>query len=413
MKFAIDPWRVRMETEYSEHRESPVNFNRFQKRGLLGAGWRPLYRDLDWDYLGHLLTRDTWTLNQKAVTLVSRVADVLGRRDHAWWSNFMQLFSEDTRYYLEEFWNYITPEPPSPDHRYPDVLSMEMPVKQTVSRDSIPIHDVLNRFQEITIRQTLGVLGPPNLIMQYFWDRYFYYPLERFVSWQRLDILGTVYGYWSESEVWLQIESLDRGRQLYTLSAKDLSSLVSKSTYGLAVMLSGYQSRIGSIEAQYALRSFPTDIQNFTDTVQQAIWDQPQVAVLIHGEPGTGKTAWTQAVAKEILVALGYVIFILDHQAVSNFAPPDYLERVCLIINEADNLAQDRASLAAQGNSKTEHILGLLDGTLYQSVVDQSKTRTPQRFVVLMTCNTTDRLDPALLRKGRVDFIYEFTYQFV
>ncbi len=30
-----------------------------------------------------------------------------------------------------------------------------------------------------------------------------------------------------------------------------------------------------------------------------------------------------------------------------------------------------------------------------------------QRLVVLMTCNTTERLDPAMLRKGQGGFIYE------
>jgi len=30
-----------------------------------------------------------------------------------------------------------------------------------------------------------------------------------------------------------------------------------------------------------------------------------------------------------------------------------------------------------------------------------------------MTCNTTERLDPAMLRKGRVDLICEFSKKFV
>ncbi len=32
---------------------------------------------------------------------------------------------------------------------------------------------------------------------------------------------------------------------------------------------------------------------------------------------------------------------------------------------------------------------------------------------VLMTCNTTERLDPAVLRKGRVDFVQELTHRFI
>uniref|UniRef100_UPI003441FA45 AAA family ATPase n=1 Tax=Okeania sp. SIO2F4 TaxID=2607790 RepID=UPI003441FA45 len=181
----------------------------------------------------------------------------------------------------------------------------------------------------------------------------------------------------------------------------------------MAVMVSGYQCRIGQVQSQFPINTFPQDIQNFTETVQQEIFVQNQLAILISGEPGTGKTAWTQAVAKEILVPLGYVIFILDHDAVENFVPPTYLEQICLIINEADNLAQDRSLEVAQTNSKTEHILSLLDGTLYQSVVDESGINHQHKLVVLMTCNTKERLDPAVLRKGRVDLMYEFTYCFV
>jgi ATP-dependent Zn protease len=98
---------------------------------------------------------------------------------------------------------------------------------------------------------------------------------------------------------------------------------------------------------------------------------------------------------------------------VANFVPPTYLERICIVINEADNLAQNRASEVAQYNNKTEHILGLLDGTLYQSVIDDSGIQIKQCLVVLMTCNTTERLDPAMLRKGRVDLMYEFMQRFV
>ncbi|MGH7999454.1 MAG: AAA family ATPase, partial [Brasilonema sp.] len=257
------------------------------------------------------------------------------------------------------------------------------------------------------------VLGSPEIITQYYLERDFYFPVEKFVNWERLDVVNTVYAYWSKDDIWLQINSFDRGRRQYTLLAKNLAPLVTKATYDLAIMLSGYQTRVGKLYSQFPIRSFPADIQSFTDLVQQAILNQKQLAVLVHGEPGTGKTVWTQAVAKEILVPLGYVIFILDHDAIANFVPPTYLERICIIINEADNLAQNRASEVAQYNNKTEHILSLLDGTLYQSVIDDAGLHMQQQLVVLMTCNTTERLDPAMLRKGRVDLMYEFTLRFV
>jgi hypothetical protein len=387
--------------------------NNLQGRGLLGAGWRPLSRQFDWDFFWHLVSNDSWELAQKTLDFASDIADTLGRSQYTWWANLLNVFSENMRYEVDEFWNYITPTPPFPDHRYGEVLTVDTPVTQLVNRDSIPIDYVLTRLQEITVFKVLDLLGDPELITQFYMERHFYFPVNRFVNWERLEIIGTAFAYWSQHQVWLQIDNLGRGRRRYTIIAKDIEPLINKATYNLAVMLSGYQSRVGQINSHFPIRTFPSDIQSFTDTVQQAILDQNQLAVLVSGEPGTGKTAWTQAVAKEILMPLGFVIFILDHDAVENFVPPNYLERICIIINEADNLAQNRASTAAQYNNKTEHVLSLLDGTLYQSVVEQSGIQSQQKLVLLMTCNTTERLDPAVLRKGRVDLMYEFTHRFV
>ena len=382
-------------------------------RDLLGAGWKPLQREIDLGYLWQVASSDPGELTHQTIDLVSDLADAITRTNHSWWANILNVFSDYTRSDINEFWDYITPEPPAPDYRYKDVLSTLTPITQEVSRDSIPIDYVLNRLQEITVLKTLEILGRPDSITQCFQDRYFYYPVERFVDWKSLENVGTVLVYWSKYELWLQISHAGLTQRQFTLIAKELGQIVNKATYNLAVVLSGYQSRVGKVNSQFPINTFPSDIQSFTDTVQQATLQQDHLAVLIQGDPGTGKTAWTQAVAKEILMPLGYVIFILDHDAVENFVPPSYLERICLIINEADNLAQNRANIAAQSNNKTEHILSLLDGTLYQSVIDEAGIQAQQKLVVLMTCNTTERLDPAMLRKGRVDLIYEFTQRFV
>jgi ATP-dependent Zn protease len=402
-----------MSSEYTGYQGKNFNQNNPQNRGLLGSGWRPLHRQLDLEYLLHLASSDPVELAQKTLDAASDIADAMGRHQYSWFANILNVFSENTRYEIDEFWNYITPEQIYPNYRYKDVLMVETPVVQLVSRASIPIDYVLNKLQEITIFKILDLLGKPDTITQLFMERNFYYPPERFINWERLEVLGTVYAYWSQECCWLQIDCYDRGRRRYTLISQNIALIMSKATYNLAVILSGYKSRVGQVNSQYPIRTFPADVQSFTDTVQQAIFDQNQLAVLISGAPGTGKTAWTQAVAKEILVPLGYVIFILDHDAVENFVPPTYLERICIIINEADNLAQDRSTVSAQRSNKTEHILSLLDGTLYQSVIDQDGIQFQQKLVVLMTCNTTERLDSAILRKGRVDFISEFTHKFV
>lgn len=397
---------------FSNYQGSPEYRDR-KDQDLLGAGWQPLYRELDWRYLWQLVQTDFSELTHKTVDLASDLADALSRNDYSWWANILNVFSDYTRSDIDEFWNYITPEPPAPDYQYKDILSTQTPITQSVSRDSIPIDYVLNRLQEITVLKVLDLLGSPDSITQCFRDRYFHYPVNLFINWERIENIGTVLAYWSKYEIWLQISHVNLTQRRYTLIAKELGAIVNKATYNLAVMLSGYQSRVGKVHSQFPIRTFPLDIQSFTDTVQQAILNQNQLAVLVSGKPGTGKTAWTQAVAKEVLIPLGYVIFILDHDAVENFVPPSYLERICIIVNEADNLAQNRATEAAQRNNKTEHILSLLDGTLYQSVIDEAGIQEQQRLVVLLTCNTTERLDPAILRKGRIDLTYEFTCQFV
>ena len=387
--------------------------NNAQSKGLLAAGWRPLNRDLDLEFFANIVVNDTWSLAKRSADFLSDVADALSRKQYAWWANILNVFSDSVQYEFNELWNYITPDPASPDRRYKDVLIAQTPIVQLVSRDSIPIEYVLNRLEEITLKNILEILGKPDLITQYYWERYFYYPADRFTSWERLEVLGYVSAYWQEHDIWVQVETFEKGKRQYTISAKDLAPLINKATFDLAVILSGYKSRVGKINSEYPIRSFSAEIQSFSDRVQQEILETDRVSVLVNGAPGTGKTAWTQAIAKEVLMPLGYVIFILDHDAVENFVPPSYLERICIIINEADNLAKNRALESAQDNSKTEHILSLLDGTLYQSVIDESGIHLQQKLVVLMTCNTTDRMDPAMLRKGRVDFTYEFVHKYV
>ena len=188
------------------------------------------------------------------------------------------LFSENTRYEFQEFWNYVTPEPPAPSQNYKDLLCVETPVEQQVSRQSIPINHLLNRLQEVALFKILDFLGDPTAISQQYLDRHFYYPVERFVSWERLEVVGTVYAYWRNRDVWLEIYPYERNRRRYTLIAKQLAPLVGKATHNLAVMLSGYQSRIGKISSPYPIASFPEDVRAFSDTVRQAIYSQHQLA---------------------------------------------------------------------------------------------------------------------------------------
>jgi hypothetical protein len=248
--------------------------NNVQNKGLLAFGWRPLNRDLDLEFFASLAINDTWNMTRRAADLVSDIADALSRRQYAWWANILNVFSDNIQYEFNEFWNYITPEPASPDRRHKDTLVAQTPIVQLISRDSIPIEYVLNRLEETTVKNILAILGKPNLITQYYWERYFYYPPERFTSWERLEVLGYVSAYWQEYDIWVQVETLEKGKRQYTISAQDLAPLINKATYDLAVILSGYKSRVGRIHSDYPIKSFPADIQSFSDRVQQAILEE-------------------------------------------------------------------------------------------------------------------------------------------
>lgn len=207
-----------MEFDYFRHNEgSLVNNNR---QSLLSSGWRPLQREFDWEFLGQLMFHDTQELTQKSLNLASSIAETLGRNNYTWWANVLNIVSENTRYEVEKYWNYITPDPLTPDYRYQNVLNTDTPITQFVNRNSIPIDYILNRLQEITVMRVLKLLENPDIITQYYLERNFYFPVDKFVSWERLDIINTVYAYWSKDDVWLQIDPYDRGRRHYSLMAK-------------------------------------------------------------------------------------------------------------------------------------------------------------------------------------------------
>jgi ATP-dependent Zn protease len=122
-------------------------------------------------------------------------------------------------------------------------------------------------LQEITVLRVLRLFEHPDIITKYYSERDFYFPVEKFVSWERLDVINTFYGYWSKCDIWLQIDPYEQGRREYTLISQNLAPLINKATYDLAVMLSRYQGRVGKVHNHFPIRTFPQNTQNFTDSV--------------------------------------------------------------------------------------------------------------------------------------------------
>ena len=92
--------------------------NNAQNKGLLASGWRPLNRDLDIGFFANIVVNDSWSLAKRSADFLSDVADALSRKQYAWWANILNVFSDSVQYEFNELWNYITPDPASPDRRH-------------------------------------------------------------------------------------------------------------------------------------------------------------------------------------------------------------------------------------------------------------------------------------------------------
>lgn len=375
---------------------------------LLSKGWKVYARDFDYFYFQKVIEKEPLTFFQKAVGLIGSISENLTRSNFSLLSNILTVY-QNTQPEFQSFWDFITPVPPSPNYRHWETFGAEFPRSTFYSRNTIFLEEAYLQLQEVLLCRILEFLGIPTLIRQY---PCFSFPIENFIDFDKLDILERTQIFWENHDIWLDISPGSGNQKQYVLSGADLSSWIDKASYNLAIIKSGTKATIGEIKSGYSLSSYPEDVQLFTNDVMESIFEDKHTVVLLYGEPGTGKTVWTQSLAKEYLVQLGYTIFILDKDSILDFSPPGYLKKVALIINECDNLAQNRKSNVAQHSSRTEHVLSLLDGTLYNSVVNKECSYS-QNLVVLMTCNTIERLDPAMLRKGRVDFIKEFTHKFI
>jgi len=175
------------------------------------------------------------------------------------------------------------------------------------------------------------------------------------------------------------------------------------------------QAKIGLLTTQYselqidfiAIQELDTKVHLFYNDdflpvhkrIQERLLQQDAKGlVLLHGLPGTGKTSYIRYLIRQLNKE---VIFIPPNMAYA-LTNPDFIKLMAehknsvLVIEDAELLLKDRT---AEGVSPVSGLLNLTDGLLSDCL----------HLQIICTFNIPlHKIDPALLRKGRLLARYEF-----
>jgi len=122
--------------------------------------------------------------------------------------------------------------------------------------------------------------------------------------------------------------------------------------------------------------------------------------LLLTGVPGSGKTCLCKALAKKY----NYPVYIFNFSKSltdESFIEltNDIKENSIVLFEDVDSYFKDRTSLDI--NISFSCLINILDGFISKSGAG---------IITILTANNPDRLDPALIRPGRIDKIIKFDY---
>lgn len=146
--------------------------------------------------------------------------------------------------------------------------------------------------------------------------------------------------------------------------------------------------------------NYNDDFLEINDIIDESMSEESSGLVLLHGQPGTGKTSYI----KHLLSKHNEVDFIfVQNDFVNELIKPDFItflinhKNSVLIIEDAEKVILSREK--ENSNSVVSTILQLTDG-LFSDYLN---------IKIICTFNTDKKnIDEALLRKGRMIAFYEF-----
>ncbi|OJJ19195.1 ATPase [marine bacterium AO1-C] len=147
-------------------------------------------------------------------------------------------------------------------------------------------------------------------------------------------------------------------------------------------------------------KMYNDDFAAVNESIVQALGTDRAGLILLHGTPGTGKTSYI----KSLITQFSEKNFIfIQNEFINELLLPDFIsfllrhKNAILIIEDAEKVITSRDYVNA--NSVVSTILQLTDG-LFSDYLN---------IKIICTFNTSiDKIDKALLRKGRMIAYYEF-----
>lgn len=289
-------------------------------------------------------------------------------------------------------------------------------------------HNVIALDKEYFIRKIVDYLKTPdyiggefefndfNLDTKYY-DAFYKDMFDGFFNSVLYDkyISKTIKLFWNKEDVQLDVIFNEQSYPMFNLMFYD-NKLLDKALNGCCYQSLKNKEIFGKIKPNFKLQDFHSEAKDLHKIIHSELNSNPiRYNVLVQGKPDTGKTEFIKSICVEELVPRGFVIFHFSYHTLKLMHQiPHAIKKVAIMVNEVDNLVPNRDAMTNIGDS--EQYLEFFDGNcdcvepFYE--INSNKDKDDRQIIILMTANTTERLDTAFLTDKRVHTRYTFTHSY-